>query len=86
VKKTGVGFATLVLVFTFSLLNIYRAATQSITIDEAYTYLSFVKPTLWEIMTRYDANHHVLHSLLCKPPNGIPLSRSHGLSASVARR
>ncbi|HYK58548.1 MAG TPA: hypothetical protein VEV85_03880, partial [Bryobacteraceae bacterium] len=47
------------------------AATQSIAIDEAYTYLSFVKLTLTEILTRYDANHYVLHSLLCKVSTGL---------------
>ena len=67
----GARLATLVLIFSFTLLNIYRAATQSITMDEAYTYLSFVKPTLAEILTHYDANHHVLHSLLCKASTGL---------------
>jgi uncharacterized membrane protein len=47
-------------------LNVYRAAVCSITIDEAFTYNSFVRPPLAQILTTYDANHHVLHSLLAK--------------------
>lgn len=47
-------------------VNIYRAATQSITTDEAFTYIRSVAvpiPDLWE---DFDANDHVLHTLLCK--------------------
>jgi hypothetical protein len=47
-------------------LNVYRAAVCSIIIDEAFTYNSFVRPPLAGILTTYDANHHVLHSLLAK--------------------
>ena len=46
--------------------NVYRAATQGITVDEAFTYQHFVAPPLGEIMTTYDVNHHVLNSLLAK--------------------
>jgi 4-amino-4-deoxy-L-arabinose transferase-like glycosyltransferase len=67
----GVRTSTLLLVLGFLALNVYRGATQSITMDEAYTYLSFVKPPLVEILTRYDANHHVLHSLLCKASTAL---------------
>lgn len=42
---------------------VYRAATLSITIDEAYTYTQFVKD--WGA-TEYDANNHVLYTLLAK--------------------
>ncbi len=47
-------------------VNIYRAATQSVTTDEAFTYNRSVAvpiPDLWE---DFDANDHVLHTLLCK--------------------
>lgn len=47
-------------------MNLYRAATQSITTDEAFTYNRSVStpiPALWK---DFDANDHVLHTLLCK--------------------
>jgi 4-amino-4-deoxy-L-arabinose transferase-like glycosyltransferase len=46
--------------------NIYRAATQSITSDEAFTYNHFVHPRLKETLNVYDANNHVLNTLLTK--------------------
>ncbi|MBN9657844.1 MAG: hypothetical protein J0H49_06675 [Acidobacteria bacterium] len=46
--------------------HVWRAATTSITTDEAFTYNEFVAPPLLQVLTTYDANHHVLHSLLCK--------------------
>jgi hypothetical protein len=47
-------------------VNIYRAATQGITVDEAFTYQHFVAPPFSQVMTSYDVNHHVLNSLLAK--------------------
>ncbi|MGC4053224.1 MAG: hypothetical protein QM757_28300 [Paludibaculum sp.] len=44
----------------------WRAATASITTDEAFTFNEFVAPPVLQVLTTYDANHHVLHSLLCK--------------------
>lgn len=49
----------------------WRAATNSITTDEAFTYTAFVAPSWVQILTSYDANHHVLHSLLCKLSTGL---------------
>ena len=46
------------------LLNVYRAATQSITIDEASTWLTFVSQPLAGFLLPYAANNHVLQSLL----------------------
>jgi hypothetical protein len=57
--------ALALLVFLFA-TNVYRAATQSITSDEALTYNAFVWPRLAQSFNTYDANHHVLHTLLCK--------------------
>ena len=43
----------------------YRAATQSITIDEASTYLNYVQH--WaDVWNNYDPNNHVLFSLLAQ--------------------
>lgn len=57
---------TLLLLAALFAVNIYRAATQGITVDEAFTYQHFVAPPLSEVMTTYDVNHHVLNSLLAK--------------------
>jgi len=44
----------------------YRAVTQSITYDEACTYIQFVRGSWWNAVTRYTANNHVLFTLLAK--------------------
>jgi len=51
--------------------HVWRAANTSITADEAFTANSFVAPPWLTILTTYDANHHVLHSLLCKISVGV---------------
>ena len=60
---------TLLLVI-FSMI-VYRAATQSITIDEVYTYQNFVAPAWSQVLTTWDANHHVLNSVLTKLTTGV---------------
>ena len=45
---------------------IYRARTQSFSIDEAWAYNSFVAPPLSKMAQEYDACNHVLHTLLLK--------------------
>jgi hypothetical protein len=50
-------------VFVF-LTNVYRAATQSMTVDESLTYLLWVKDAPAALFGGYLANHHVLHSIL----------------------
>ena len=44
----------------------YRAIHQSITIDEAYTFNQFIHGSWWNIYRLYDANNHVLYSILAK--------------------
>ncbi len=51
--------------------NVYRAATQSLTIDEAFTYHLYLTKNLRTILTEYDANNHVLYTLLAKLSVGI---------------
>ncbi|MEX2263424.1 MAG: glycosyltransferase family 39 protein [Bryobacteraceae bacterium] len=46
--------------------NIYRACTQSITSDEAYTYNLFLNQGIKQLFARYDAAHHVLNTYLCQ--------------------
>lgn len=45
---------------------VYRAVTLSVTIDEAYTYTQFVSRPLPAAAIDYDANNHVLYTLLAK--------------------
>lgn len=49
-----------------TVVNIYRATTVSIAGDEALTYHWFVRDSWRHLFTSYDANHHVLHTLLAK--------------------
>ena len=58
--------ATIALLGVIFLINIYRAATQSITHDEGVTYENFVAAPWSIVFNSYDANHHVLHTILCK--------------------
>jgi hypothetical protein len=44
----------------------YCAATQSITTDEAFSYNDFISGNWSHIYARYDANNHVLYSILAK--------------------
>jgi hypothetical protein len=47
-------------------LNIYRAVTQSITTDEAFTYENFVSRPWAGLLEPFDANNHVLNSVLSR--------------------
>jgi hypothetical protein len=51
------------LIFAFAA---YRAAKAPITTDEAYTYTDSVARPAVALFNHYNANHHVLHTLLCK--------------------
>jgi hypothetical protein len=46
--------------------NVYRAATQSVTIDEASNYNIFISEPVSRMLTSYDAANHVLQTLLSK--------------------
>lgn len=46
--------------------SVYRAATLSISLDEATTYLSFVAPPFRQILSTYSPNNNVLYSLAAK--------------------
>ena len=46
-------------------LNVYRAATQSFVIDEGYSYQLYIGREPFWLFRQYDANLHVLHTLLC---------------------
>jgi len=51
--------------------NVYRAASQSVTYDEAFTYLAFLSGSPLRVFTEYTANNHVLFSLLAKFSIGL---------------
>src|SRR3990172_7509478 len=44
--------------------NLYRAHTQSIVFDEGLTYIRHVAKGPLHILSSYDANNHILNSLL----------------------
>jgi hypothetical protein len=50
-------------VFVF---HVYRAGQLAITTDEAFTFQRFVGVRWLDLLRGYDANHHILHSILCK--------------------
>ena len=60
---TGWTKAGWALVLVLTAVNVYRAATQSITTDEAFTFNSFVDTPVADAIRFYDANNHVLYSL-----------------------
>jgi hypothetical protein len=47
-------------------VNLYRAATQSVTPGEAWNYHRFIAPAWTEAFARVDANNHVLNTLLAR--------------------
>lgn len=57
--------AILLLGFLFA-ANVYRARTQSFTADEALTYNNFVSGSWRAVWVEYDANNHVLNTLLAR--------------------
>jgi hypothetical protein len=69
-ERLWVAFAAALAAALF-VLNVYRAATQSVVIDEAMTYTEFVAPPLSDFFSKYEANNHILHSLLCRISTGL---------------
>ena len=64
--KTPWRWASLVLVAGLFLLTSYRAATQSIVHDEAYTWQLYLASPVASLFEHYDANHHFLATLLMR--------------------
>lgn len=71
--RDGPALAGTALAIATLALSIWRAATQSIVHDEAYTYLQHVRGPLIRAFdpAHFDANHHILHTLLCKVSTGV---------------
>lgn len=45
-------------------MNLYRACTQSYVIDEAFSYLEFVSKPWAGLFVRFNANNHILYTIL----------------------
>jgi hypothetical protein len=60
------GRVTAALLFLVLLFCIYRARTQSLTIDEAWVFKRFVNQPISEMTRSWDACNHVLHTVLMK--------------------
>jgi hypothetical protein len=56
--------AAFILVLAVGATSVYRAATQSITFDEAWFFNRFLRNPSWLYYGPYDASHHVLFSML----------------------
>ena len=67
--QTNVACVVLLLA-VLGLVNVYRAWTQSITYDEAVTYDAFVVGPMSHAFTGYNANNHVLFTILAKVTTG----------------
>ena len=52
-------------------INIFRAHTQSITHDEAFTYNEFVSHGWAKILLSWDTNNHIFHSILMRLTKSI---------------
>ena len=63
--------ATGALLIGLALTNVYRAATQSVVYDEAFTYLAFLAGSPSRVFTEYTANNHVLFRLLARLTTGM---------------
>jgi hypothetical protein len=59
-------FTSAALVCVLLALVIYRAKTQSFTIDEAFTFNQYIDRPFTEFFFNYDASNHFLHTLLTK--------------------
>ena len=57
---------SIVLLFAVLGLCIYRARTQSFTVDEAWVFQLYIHKPLAEMARHYDASNHVLHTLAMK--------------------
>jgi uncharacterized membrane protein len=56
----------ILILIALSVTNVYRAKTQSITCDEAYSYQLWISQPLSRMFADYDAGNHVLQTLLAK--------------------
>jgi hypothetical protein len=57
---------SMVLLCAVLAICIYRAATQSFTIDESFTFLHFVNVPMSEALAEYSANNHILQTLMMR--------------------
>jgi 4-amino-4-deoxy-L-arabinose transferase-like glycosyltransferase len=68
-SKSGRPFwpgAAAVLLAGLAAHNVWRASAAAVTVDEAFTANAFADVAWSKLLLSYDANHHVLHSILVK--------------------
>jgi len=70
VRKIPTALAVVLLIGVFA-ANVYRARKQSFTADEALTYNNYVSTPLRAALTDFDANNHMLNTLLEKASAAI---------------
>ncbi len=70
-RQAGAVALQAALVAAVFLLNLYRAVHQSITYDEAWTYLHYASRPWGKVLGTFEANHHVLHTYLVKAACGL---------------
>jgi 4-amino-4-deoxy-L-arabinose transferase-like glycosyltransferase len=63
--------AAMILLAIVFVADVYRATTQSLTIDEAFSYNLYFSKPVHELLTYYDANNHVLYTVLAKIAIGL---------------
>ena len=76
--ETNVACVVLLLA-VLGVVNVYRGWTQSITYDEAVTYDAFVVGPMSHAFTGYNANNHVLFTILAKVTTGAIGATEFGL-------
>ena len=52
-------------------MNVYVAATQSITMEEALTFDQSIRPPIRDILRQYNASKHLLNVILIKRSVGL---------------
>lgn len=60
------GWAAVLFALARTAVCTYRAATQSVVHDEAFTYLNYVRGPWRDVWTNFDANNHVLFTILTR--------------------
>jgi 4-amino-4-deoxy-L-arabinose transferase-like glycosyltransferase len=64
-------YLTALLLFCVFAFCLYRARTQSLTVDEAWVFQLYIIKPIGEMARSYDACNHVLHTLLMKLSRGL---------------
>lgn len=63
--------SSILLLCAAGVYHLHRAWSLAVTTDEAFTANDFASRPWLDLFTHYDANHHILHTILCKVSLGI---------------